>query len=145
MTKNPEKSKYHHYGYCIGDNLEFRISPALLVNTFTGVSIRLRPTMARLLSYILSHADEQVIEDEKIMRDVFENYGLKCNRQRLWQAINALKSTLAKSGFSRLIIHRVNKTGFFISNVKLGILICYTTSNFHYVFPETNELDKNCD
>lgn len=68
MTQNPRKLDHHLYGYCIGDNLEFRISPALLVNTLTGISIRLRPTMARLLSYILNHSNERMIEDEKIMR-----------------------------------------------------------------------------
>ncbi|WP_224232179.1 hypothetical protein, partial [Klebsiella oxytoca] len=130
-------------GYCIGDNLEFRISPALLVNTLTGISIRLRPTMARLLSYILNHSNERMIEDEKIMRDVFENYGLKCNKQRLWQAINSLKKTLAKCGFSRFIIYRVNNNGFLISNVRIGMLLCYALNNSHFEMFETAKPEKH--
>lgn len=141
MTKNPRKLDHHLYGYCIGDNLEFRVSPALLVNTLTGISIRLRPTMARLLSFILNHSNEKIIEDDKIMRDVFENYGLKCNRQRLWQAINSLKKTLAKCGFSRFIIYRVNNNGFLISNVRIGMLLCYTLNNSLVKEVETSNPD----
>lgn len=143
MTQNPRKLDHHLYGYCIGDNLEFRISPALLVNTLTGISIRLRPTMARLLSYILNHSNERMIEDEKIMRDVFENYGLKCNKQRLWQAINSLKKTLAKCGFSHFIIYRVNNNGFLISNVRIGMLLCYALNNSHFEMFETAKPEKH--
>ncbi|HCB1498031.1 hypothetical protein DET57_10197 [Klebsiella oxytoca] len=143
MTQNPGRLDHHLYGYCIGDNLEFRISPALLVNTLTGISIRLRPTMARLLSYILNHSNEKMIEDEKIMRDVFENYGLKCNKQRLWQAINSLKKTLVKCGFSRFIIYRVNNNGFLVSNVRIGMLLCYSLNSNHIEKSETKKKHEN--
>lgn len=135
MTKNPKHLPQALYGYCIGDNLEFRISPALLVNTFTGISVRLRPTMARLLQYILSHSSERMIEDKDIMREVFDNFGLKCNKQRLWQAVNALKTTLFKCGYSDMDIYRVKNNGFIISDIKIGMLILYSVKDIEITLP----------
>jgi len=113
------------YGYCIGENIEFRVYPPVLVNTLLGKSMRLRPTMARLLGYFLFHAKERVIEDERIMIDVFEQHGLKCNQQRLWQSIRALKAVLTKCGFNRDLILRIKKVGFTVSDVRVAILFCY--------------------
>lgn len=135
MPKNSKNLNQVLYGYCIGSHLEFRISPALLVNTLTGVSFRLRPTMARLLQYILSHSSERIIEDKNIMREVFENFGLKCSKQRLWQAMNSLKTTLAKCGFSQVVIYRVNNSGFVVSDVHVGMLILYPVKDIGVNLP----------
>lgn len=135
MLKKREKFQQALYGYCLGDNLEFRIAPALLVNTLTGISMRLRPTMARLLQYILNHSNDRMIEDKKIMKEVFEDFGLKCNKQRLWQAINALKNTLFKSGCRSVAIHRVNNCGFLICNVQVSVLISYPINNLGMTLP----------
>lgn len=132
MINNAQKIEESLYGYCIGEHLQFRVSPALLVNTFTGTCKRLRPTMARLLQYILCHSGEVVIEDKKIMEEVFENHGLKCNKQRLWQAINSLKDTLLRCGFNRMMIYRVNKNGFLVSDIHIKVLIIYRISDVYH-------------
>lgn len=133
--KSPEKVEQYLYGYCIGEHLEFRVSPALLVNTLTGVSIRLRATMARLLEYVLSHSEDRMIEDKRIMRDVFENFGLKCSKQRLWQAVNSLKTLLFKCGIYQNIIYRVNNSGFIVSDIQVSILILYPLSSVGMALP----------
>lgn len=113
------------YGYCIGENIEFRVYPPVLVNTLLGRSIRLRPTMARLLTYFLSHAKDKLIEDDRIIIDVFEQYGLRCSQQRLWQSIRALKVILSKCGFHRELILRVRNMGFTLSDIRVSALFLY--------------------
>ncbi|HBV8970899.1 TPA: transcriptional regulator [Klebsiella oxytoca] len=110
------------YGYCIGENIEFRVCPPVLVNICTGRSIRLRPTMARLLGYFLQHARDKLISDSRIVSDVFEQYGLKCSQQRLWQAVRALKEVLSKCGFKREFIMRIRNSGFTLSDERVVTL-----------------------
>lgn len=135
MEKKSGYTQQALYGYSIGDNIQYRLSPALLINTLSGVSLRLRPTMARLLQYILSNAGIRIIEDKDIMIHVFENYGLKCNKQRLWHSINTLKTALLKCGFTRPLFYRVNKSGFIISGVEIGVLMHYSISDIGIILP----------
>ncbi len=53
--------------------------------------------MARLLQYIFNHAGSRMIEDRDIMVEVFENYGLKCSKQRLWLTVTTLRTTASLS------------------------------------------------
>lgn len=135
MSRSPDHIKKTLYGYSIGDNLQYRISPALLINTLTGVSLRLRPTLARLLQYILHHAGGRIIEDRDIMAEVFETHGLKCSKQRLWHSVNTLKALFMKCGFTRQIIYRVNSSGFIISGVDIGVLMHYPVSDIDIILP----------
>lgn len=123
MTKNPYSIERVLYGYNIGDCLEYRVSPNLLINIKTGKTLRLRSTMARLLNYLLYRSKEKVIEDERIMIDVFENYGLRCSKQRLWQAVRALKNAMMRLGFNKELILRVNSSGFTLSDIRVEMLL----------------------
>lgn len=78
--------------------------------------------MARLLNYFLLHAKDKLIEDEKIVEDVFEKYGLQCSQQRLWQAVRALREVLSKCGFKRELILRIRNTGFTLSDERIVVL-----------------------
>lgn len=135
MTKNPGHLQQALYGYSIGDNLQYRISPALLINTLSGVSLRLRPTMARLLQYILNHAGNHMIEDRDIMAEVFDNYGLKCSKQRLWHSVNTLRTVFMKCGFVQPFLYRVNNSGFIISGVEIGVLMHYPIRDIDIILP----------
>lgn len=126
MTKNPYSIERVLYGYSIGECLEFRVSPALLINIKTGKTLRLRATMSRLLNYLLFRSKEKLIEDERIMVDVFENFGLRCSKQRLWQAIRALKNVMIRLGYSKELILRVNNAGFTLSDVRIDMLLIST-------------------
>lgn len=82
--------------------------------------------MARLLNYLLQHARDKLIKDEKIITDVFEQYGLRCSQQRLWQAVRALREVLSKCGFKREFILRVKSLGFTLSEDKVVVLFFHT-------------------
>ncbi|RWR02293.1 hypothetical protein ED28_07895 [[Pantoea] beijingensis] len=114
------------YGYCINDNLEFRLSPALLVNVLNGNSIRLRKTMARLLCFLLENHEATIISDTAIMTEVFECHGLRCSRQRLWKAMNTLQLTLHKCGLSTNLLSRVDKCGFAFNEKNIKTLFFYS-------------------
>lgn len=126
MTKNSYLIDRVLYGYSIGDSLEFRVSPSILINIKTGKTLRLRATMSRLLNYLLFRSKEKLIEDERIMVDVFENYGLRCSKQRLWQSIRALKNVMMRLGYNNELILRVNNAGFTLSDVRVDMLIIST-------------------
>lgn len=123
MTKNPYSIDRVLYGYSIGDSLEFRVSPSVLINIKTGKTLRLRATMSRLLNYLLFRSKEKLIEDERIMVDVFENYGLRCSKQRLWQAIRSLKNVIMRLGYNKELILRVNNAGFTMSDIRISMLL----------------------
>lgn len=85
-------------------------------------AIKLRQTMARLLEYLLTNAQERVVSDNEIMMNVWEGYDLKSSSQRLWQVMENLKSILLKIGVSCYFIMRVNSNGYLIrKDTTLGL------------------------
>jgi DNA-binding winged helix-turn-helix (wHTH) protein len=113
------------YGYRISDGIVFCCSPPHLFNTLTGKSVRLRSTMSILLTYLINNAYMNKVSDETIMTDVFEQRGLKCSRQRLWQAIHSLEALLIKVGLSKKLVSRVDGNGYAILNLSIAVLYFY--------------------
>lgn len=69
------------------------------------------------------------------MVQVFESYGLKCNKQRLWHTVNALKIAFIKCGFVCPLLYRINSSGFVISDVQIGVLINYPITDVDIFLP----------
>ena len=73
--------------------------------------------MGRLLKYLLNNGELYIIRDEKIMTEVFENFGLRCSKQRLWQAMKSLQSMLERIDFQKDIFIRINSKGFSLRHI----------------------------
>ncbi|WP_336222942.1 hypothetical protein [Enterobacter kobei] len=117
------------YGYKINNGIVFCCSPSHLFNTLTGKSVRLRSTMSLLLRYLIDNAYMNKVNDEMIMIEVFEDRGLKCSRQRLWQAVNSLEALLNSVGLGKKLLSRIDGNGYAILNVTVAALYYHADEN----------------
>ncbi|MBH3283830.1 hypothetical protein I5N59_24155 [Serratia marcescens] len=92
------------FGYLIDGRILFDVYSGRLLNIQrisigSGVhSIVIRETMSRLLAFLLSCRDRDKITAYDILFNVWDKYGLQSSNQRLWQAMQVLKSRLDTMG-----------------------------------------------
>ncbi|WP_342321714.1 winged helix-turn-helix domain-containing protein [Kosakonia sp. BYX6] len=105
------------YGYRLGSDYDVEFLPfkkRLIHYAAPGNAEFLRPTMANLLTYLLQHAVGEVVADNVLQIQVWENNGLSCSSQRLWQVMNNLKRKLAQFALPEDFILRVGGKGYMI-------------------------------
>ncbi|WLI78904.1 helix-turn-helix domain-containing protein [Kosakonia sp. H02] len=118
------------YGYRLGNDHEVEFVPCkkrLINHAAPGNSEYLRTTMANLLAYLLEHAVGNVVADKTLQIQVWENNGLSCSSQRLWQVMNNLKRKLATFDLPEEFILRVGGKGYLIPEEKVLQLFCRNT------------------
>lgn len=116
------------YGYRLGYHSEVEFLPfkrCLIASENQGSTVEhLRPTMANLLEYLLANAVGNIVPDKMLQTQVWENNGLSCSSQRLWQVMNNLKSKLAKAGLPDNFIQRIGGKGYKIPDNLVLQLYC---------------------
>ncbi len=115
------------YGYLLGKKREIEFLPfkkSLVKQAYPGINISLRLTMANLLTYLLNHAVGTVVTDKALQTQVWENHGLRCSSQRLWQVMNNLKRKLELFDLPEDFILRVAGKGYMIPNEMVLKLYC---------------------
>ncbi|ANI84039.1 winged helix-turn-helix domain-containing protein [Kosakonia oryzae] len=115
------------YGYRLGKNSEIEFLPfkkSLIRYGSAGGNVNLRLTMANLLTYLLSHAVGTVVADKALQIHVWENHGLRCSSQRLWQVMNNLKRKLEQFDLPEDFILRVAGKGYMIPDEMVLKLYC---------------------
>ena len=80
--------------------------------------------MANLLEYLLTHAVGEIVSDKTLQIQVWENNGLSCSSQRLWQVMKNLKNKLALVGLPDNFIIRVTGKGYMIAGEMVMELYC---------------------
>jgi len=115
------------YGYRLGkyNEVEFLPFKKSLMKYSTPAQVEhLRQTMANLLEYLLAHAVGDVVADKVLQVQVWENNGLSCSSQRLWQVMNNLKTKLRKFDLPEEFIQRVTGKGYTIPQNMVLELYC---------------------
>ncbi|QNK33226.1 winged helix-turn-helix domain-containing protein [Serratia sp. JUb9] len=108
------------FGYFIHPNVQVDVIHSRIININSVVAeggkgiITLRTTMMRLLSYLLEHANGEIILNDEILLNVWDKHELSSSTQRLWQVMQALKQRLNVVGIPDDFIIRVETKGFFI-------------------------------
>lgn len=108
------------FGYFIPPNVQVDVIHSRIININSVVAeggkgiITLRTTMMRLLSYLLEHANGEIILNDEILLNVWDKHELSSSTQRLWQVMQALKQRLNVVGIPDDFIIRVETKGFFI-------------------------------
>ncbi|ESN53163.1 hypothetical protein [Enterobacter sp. MGH 16] len=105
------------FGYMLGSDYLIVLEKAVLIplGAKKNAPIHIRPTMFRLLIYLIENASVKPILDDDIMRDVWEKYDLRASKARLWQVMNAMcKKLLLKESFSEIFV-RVENTGYLVN------------------------------
>ncbi|APZ05657.1 hypothetical protein BWI95_11690 [Kosakonia cowanii JCM 10956 = DSM 18146] len=118
------------YGYRLGNDHEVEYLPfkkRLINYASPGKADYLRTTMANLLHFLLTHAVGRVVADRTLQTQVWENNGLSCSSQRLWQVMNNLKRKLAAFHLPEDFILRVEGKGYLIPEEKVLQLYCRQT------------------
>lgn len=115
------------YGFRLGKRGETEFLPFKKSLTKYGHpegSTYLRLTMANLLTYLLNHAVGITVEDKALQVQVWENHGLRCSSQRLWQVMNNLKHKLEQFDLPDNFIQRVAGKGYMIPKEMVLKLYC---------------------
>ncbi|MBV4367241.1 winged helix-turn-helix domain-containing protein [Erwinia sp. BNK-24-b] len=103
------------YGYMIESDIQVNISQNRIINITQLTNeksrsvIRLRKTMMRLFIYLLENANGNVIGNEEILTNVWDNHGLSSSSQRLWQVMRCLKNKLIMMGIPEDFIIKAEK------------------------------------
>lgn len=97
---------YQLHGFMIGSEIHFDILNQRLYRlpsrhadqSIVFVAISLNKTMLELLLYLMIHARERPVSKDELIREVWEENGLSCSSQRLWQVLHNLNKKLEKLG-----------------------------------------------
>lgn len=116
LTKNSEV-----FVYLISDDIYVHISHGVMIRTYTtrrfknytiDTVILGTGTLMRLLTYLLEHANKDVIYYPDIMSSVWDNNGLVSSYKRLSQVIIELKSKLVEIGLPANFIQIIRGQGY---------------------------------
>lgn len=116
------------FGYILGDEFLIVRNRAMLIplGDKKDAALCLRPTMFRLLIYLIENASDEPVADEDIMLNVWEKFGLRSSKARLWQVMNAMCKKISLMGDLSDVFIRVENTGYYVNKNKVGIL-------FHHI------------
>ncbi|CAH6662021.1 hypothetical protein [Pseudocitrobacter vendiensis] len=109
-------------GYMLGSEFLILIDRSILIPLEANKSspVQFRPTMFRLLIYLIENASIEPVHDDDIMRNVWEIHGLRASKPRLWQVMNNMGKKMGlKEGISELFL-RIENTGYLVNkdNIK---------------------------
>lgn len=116
------------FGYMLGSEFLIVIDKSVLIPLDVKKSgpVHFRPTIFRLLIYLIENASIEPIHDNDIMRDVWEKHNLRASKPRLWQVMNAMGKKMGlKDGISELF-SRVENKGYLVN--KDNVRYIYTKS-----------------
>ncbi|HIE9359424.1 TPA: hypothetical protein ACXRUV_005083 [Klebsiella quasipneumoniae subsp. similipneumoniae] len=118
------------FGYMLGADFLIVLEKSVLIpiGMKKASSIHIRPTMFRLLIYLIENASPNPILDDDIMRDVWEEYGLSASKARLWQVMNAMSKKLCLKDTFCDLFRRVENTGYYVN--KDYIRVIYTNDKY---------------
>lgn len=114
------------YGWLLEDKLLWLPDEQILLSRI-GISpheIYLRNTMANLMTFLLSHAEQDFITDNEILLHVWELNGLQGSTSRLREVARILKKILLKAGLSEGIFHRADRKGYLVNHQRVLTLYC---------------------
>lgn len=108
------------FGFIVGNYFQLDIARNLLFKLTAkdepyNTLIKLRPTMMRLLTYLVCNANSKVVSHDDILTEVWEQYGLMATNQRLAQVITQLKSKLRQLGIPSDLIINVHGKGYMLA------------------------------
>lgn len=91
------------HGFLIGADVQVDIDNNRLIRVSSENShkilnfsaIVLKDTVMNLLIFLLTHANEEVVTKEEILREVWDENNLSSSNQRLWQVVTELKEKLS--------------------------------------------------
>ncbi|MBH2846629.1 winged helix-turn-helix domain-containing protein [Serratia marcescens] len=121
------------FGYIINDEILFDIKRKSIIQYKTGSrkqeflfkSVKLNKTQCRLLFYLLNNINEDIIDKNDIMKNVWDNYNLSSSNQRLWQTINEIRALLSYFDLPDDFISNVHGEGYKLDKVKILALYLY--------------------
>lgn len=119
------------HGFLIDEDIYFNVNNRRLMYFINEgeehlLSFRLvflNEMQTRLLSFLLENRRSDVISKNRIMRNVWDDFGLSSSNQRLWQEIKKLKSKLLSIGLSDDLIISVRGIGYSVDNQRVKSLL----------------------
>ena len=114
---------YQLHGFMIGSEIHFDILNQRLYRlpsrhadkSIVFVTIGLNKTMLALLLYLMTHARERPVSKDELIREVWEDNGLSCSSQRLWQVLHNLHKKLEMLGLPDNFISNSRNDGYRIT------------------------------
>lgn len=124
-----DKDHTRIYGFVINERFLYHLSSRTLVeldigckvNEETKKVVRLRKTMSFLFEYLLYKAGE-IISDDELLAEVWENKGLRGTHHRLWEVITTLNKILESVGAGTDLVLRVNRRGYMLNKKRVTVL-----------------------
>lgn len=111
------------HGFLIGADVQVDIDNNRLIRVSSENShkilnfsaIVLKDTVMNLLIFLLTHASDDVVTKEEIMREVWDENNLSSSNQRLWQVVAELKEKLLLIGMPQDFIINMKGKGYKIN------------------------------
>lgn len=117
------------FGFLIDDTVLYFSHPLKVVNITDTPPLSnplfLRDTMSNLLYFLLISRQQNVILESDILRQVWDNHGLRSSQSRLIQVISRLKYNLMLIGVKHDFIERVSGKGYRITTANIKTLYEY--------------------
>lgn len=117
------------FGFLIDDAVLCFSHPLKVVNITETPPLSnplfLRDTMSNLLYFLLISRQQNVILESDILRQVWDNNGLRSSQSRLIQVISRLKYNLMLIGVKHDFIERVSGKGYRITTANIKTLYEY--------------------
>ncbi len=121
------------FGFLIDDTVLCFSHPLKVVNITDTPPLSnplfLRDTMSNLLYFLLISRQQNVILESDILRQVWDNHGLRSSQSRLIQVISRLKYNLMLIGVKHDFIERVSGKGYRITTANIKTLYEYQGLN----------------
>ncbi len=119
------------HGFLIDEDIYFNVNHRRLMYFINegeehSMSFRLvflNEMQTRLLSFLLENRKSDVISKNKILKNVWDEFGLSSSNQRLWQEIKKLKSKLSSIGLNDDLITNVRGIGYSVDNQRVKSLL----------------------
>ncbi|CAI1838546.1 winged helix-turn-helix domain-containing protein [Serratia fonticola] len=119
------------HGFLIDEDIYFNVNHRRLMYFINEdekhpMSFRLvflNEMQTRLLSFLLENRKSEVISKNKILKNVWDEFGLSSSNQRLWQEIKKLKSKLSSIGLNDDLITNVRGVGYSVDNQRVKSLL----------------------
>ena len=119
------------HGFLIDEDIYFNVNHRRLLYLINEdeehlISFRLvflNEMQTRLLSFLLENRKDEVISKNKIMKNVWDKFGLSSSNQRLWQEIKKIKIKLLSIGLHGDLIISVRGVGYSVDNKRVKSLL----------------------
>lgn len=132
-------------GYALGNDILFYFKENVLINFSKNnfCRVKIRSTMANLLSYLLVNSERKYITDDEIMSAVWEMHNLRASSHRLWQVSRDLKFKLIEVGMDTELFIRVERRGFSVNRELVMPIYCDKREVAELTMPENQEALNN--